>query len=161
MLFVLRGTLFTDSLTDVSAVVLDRLTGSFGWAYLVVSLAMPAFLCCLAWSRYGRLRPGRDDDRPEFSRFGWYAMILSAVMGIGLIFYGVAEPIAHFVTPPPDLASPRTREAAMLAMQYSYLDWGLHAWAIFGVFGDKAGGPLGKTIDVPAIFSTLSAPRHL
>lgn len=180
VLFVLYGTLFTDSLTEVASSAMSGLTAGFGWIYLLVSLGMLAFLVFLACSRYGSRRLGRDDDRPEFKRISWYSMILAAVMGIGLISYGVAEPIAHFATPPHGLAQPETEEAAVLALQYSYFDWGLHAWAIFGVFGlaigysihrkgrkglispllrpilgSKVDGPLGTTIDVLAIFSTL------
>ncbi len=93
------------------------------------------FLVFLAFSPAGDIRLGTDDDRPEFSTLTWFAMILSAVMGIGLVSYGVAEPISHFATPPHGLAEPGTPEAAVRAMQYSYFDWGLHAWAIFAVFG--------------------------
>ena len=107
-------------------------------------------------------------------------MILSAVMGIGLVSYGVAEPISHLATPPHDLAEPGSPEAAVRALQYSYFDWGLHAWAIFAVFGlaiaystyrkgrntlvsqmfepllgDRVNGPIGKIIDVLAVFATL------
>ncbi|WP_116113289.1 BCCT family transporter [Amycolatopsis ruanii] len=179
-LFVVWASVFTENLTTVSSMALDWLTGGFGWAYLVVSLAMLLFLVYLACSRHGRGRLGGPGDRPEFSRWSWYAMILAAVMGVGLISYGVAEPIAHFAAPPHDLAAPGSREPALLALQYSYFDWGLHAWAIFGVFGLAIGfstyrkgrrglvspmlrpvlgrrvdGWLGKAIDVLAIFSTM------
>ena len=107
-------------------------------------------------------------------------MILSAVMGIGLVSYGVAEPISHLATPPHGLAEAGSPEAAVRALQYSYFDWGLHAWAIFAVFGlaiaystyrkgrttlvsqmfepllgDRVNGPIGKVIDVLAVFATL------
>jgi choline/carnitine/betaine transport len=179
-LFVAWAVLFTDNLTSVTTDSLNWLTASFGWTYLVVTLGILIFLVFLAFSPYGEIRLGKDDDRPEFSTLTWFAMILSAVMGIGLVSYGVAEPISHFATPPHGLAEPETSAAAIRALQYSYFDWGLHAWAIFAVFGlaiaystyrkgrrtlvsqlfrpllgDRVDGPLGKTIDVLAVFATL------
>lgn len=179
-LFVGWAVLFTDNLNEVTTDSLNWLTASFGWAYLVITLAILIFLVFLAFSPYGEVRLGRDSDRPEFSNTAWFAMILSAVMGIGLVSYGVAEPISHFATPPHGLAEPGTPEAAVRALQYSYFDWGLHAWAIFAVFGlaiaysthrkgrpvlvsqlfrpllgERVNGPIGKTIDVLAVFATL------
>jgi glycine betaine transporter len=179
-LFVAWAALFTDNLTQVTNDSLDWVTSSFGWAYLVVTLAILVFMIFLAFSPAGDIRLGRDRDRPEFSTPVWCAMILSAVMGIGLVSYGVAEPISHFATPPHGLAEPGTSDAAIRAMQYSYFDWGLHAWAIFAVFGlaiaystyrkgrrmlvsqlfypllgERVNGPVGKVIDVLAVFATL------
>ncbi len=179
-LFVAWAVLFTDNLTATTNSSLNWLTASFGWTYLVVTLGILVFLVFLAFSPYGDIRLGKDDDRPEFSTITWFAMILSAVMGIGLVSYGVAEPISHFAAPPHGLAEPGTAEAAVRALQYSYFDWGLHAWAVFAVFGlaiaystyrkgrrtlvsqlfvpllgDRANGPIGKAIDILAVFSTL------
>lgn len=179
-LFVAWAVLFTDNLNEVTTDSLNWLTASFGWAYLVITLAILVFLVFLAFSPYGDVRLGKDTDRPEFSNLSWFAMILSAVMGIGLVSYGVAEPISHFASPPHGLAEPGTPAAAVRAMQYSYFDWGLHAWAIFAVFGlaiaysthrlgrptlvsqlfrpllgDRVNGPIGKSIDVLAVFATL------
>lgn len=179
-LFVAWAVLFTDNLNSVTTDSLNWLTSSFGWAYLVITLAILIFLVFLAFSPYGDVRLGKDTDRPEFSNLSWFAMILSAVMGIGLVSYGVAEPISHFAAPPHGLAEPGTPEAAVRALQYSYFDWGLQAWAIFAVFGlaiaysthrlgrptlvsqlfrpllgDRVNGPIGKAIDVLAVFATL------
>jgi glycine betaine transporter len=179
-LFVAWGVLFTDNLSSVTTSSLNWVTGTFGWAYLVVTLALLVFLVFLALSPAGDIRLGADHDRPEFSTMSWFAMILSAVMGIGLVSYGVAEPISHFAAPPHGLAEPGTPQAAVRALQYSYFDWGLHAWAIFAVFGlaiaystyrkgrrtlvsqlfypligERVNGPIGKGIDVLAVFSTL------
>jgi glycine betaine transporter len=179
-LFVGWAVLFTDNLNKVTTESLNWLTASFGWAYLVITLGLLIFLVFLAFSPFGEIRLGKDTDRPEFSTLTWFAMILSAVMGIGLVSYGVAEPISHFSTPPHGLADAGTSEAAVRALQYSYFDWGLQAWAIFAVFGlaiaysthrkgrrvlvsqlfrpllgDRVDGPIGKTIDVLAVFATL------
>lgn len=178
--FVAWAVLFTDNLSSVTAASLDWVTGSFGWLYLVVSLGILIFLVFLAFSPFGDTRLGKDTDRPEFRTVTWLAMILSAVMGIGLVSYGVAEPISHLGTPPRGLAEPNTPAAAVRAMQYSYFDWGLQAWAIFAVFGlaiaystyrkgrrtlvsqlfvpllgARVNGPIGKLIDVLAVFATL------
>ncbi|MFM9588327.1 BCCT family transporter [Streptomyces scabiei] len=178
--FVAWAVLFTDNLNKVTNTSLNWVTATFGWSYLVITLALLVFLVFLAFSPAGDLRLGKDEDRPEFSTPTWFAMILSAVMGIGLVSYGVAEPISHLATPPHGLAEPNTPEAAVRALQYSYFDWGLQAWAIFAVFGlaiaysthrkgrrtlvsqlfrpllgDRVDGPIGKTIDVLAVFATL------
>jgi glycine betaine transporter len=178
--FVAWAVFFTDNLNKVTTASLNWVTGSFGWLYLVVTLGLLIFLVFLAFSPAGDMRLGKDTDRPEFSTISWLAMILSAVMGIGLVSYGVAEPISHLTTPPHGLAQAGSPEAAVRALQYSYFDWGLHAWAIFAVFGlaiaystyrkgrrtlvsqlfvpllgDRVNGPIGKTIDVLAVFATL------
>ncbi|GAB3705586.1 BCCT family transporter [Nocardiopsis oceani] len=179
-LFVAWGVAAPDHQMASMSTALNWVTGRFGWAYLLLPLLLLALLVGLACSRYGRVRLGSDDDRPEFATHTWIAMILCAVMGIGLVSYGVAEPISHFATPPHGLAEPGTPQAAVLALQYSFYDWGLHAWAIFAVFGLALGysmyrkkrpglvsalfrpllgrhadGPVGKAIDVFTVFATL------
>lgn len=179
-IFVAWAVFFTDNLNTVTTASLNWVTGSFGWLYLVVTLGILVFLVFLAFSPFGEIRLGKDSDRPEFGTITWLAMILSAVMGIGLVSYGVAEPISHLAAPPHGLAEPGTPQAAVRALQYSYFDWGLHAWAIFAVFGlaiaystyrkgrrtlvsqlfvpllgDRVNGPIGKLIDVLAVFATL------
>lgn len=178
--FVLWASLSPESLNTAMTSSIGWAAGSVGWSYLVVTLLCIALLIYLAFSRFGRIRLGSSTSRPEFSTWAWLAMILSAVMGIGLISYGVAEPISHFMTPPHGLAEPGTMDAAVRAMQYSFFDWGLHAWAVFGVFGLAIGysthrknrpglvspmlrpvlgrlvdGWVGKAIDVFAIIATL------
>jgi glycine betaine transporter len=178
--FVAWAVFFTENLNKVTTASLNWVTGSFGWLYLVVTLGILVFLVFLAFSPAGDMRLGKDTDRPEFRTISWLAMILCAVMGIGLVSYGVAEPISHLATPPHGLAEPGSSQAAVRALQYSYFDWGLHAWAIFAVFGlamaystyrkgrrtlvsqlfvpllgDRVNGPIGKIIDVLAVFATL------
>ena len=179
-LFVAWAVLSTRSLSSATDAALNWVTGNLGWMYLATTLGLLVLLFYLACSRYGRIRLGADTDRPEFSTRSWLAMILAAVMGIGLVSYSVAEPISHFSAPPHGLAEPGTAGAAVRALQYSYFDWGLHAWAVFAVFGlaigysthrkgrrglvsamfypllgERVNGPLGKLIDVLAIFATL------
>lgn len=178
--FVLWASIWPANLNAVMSAASAWVTSSVGWVYLIVPLMCLIFLIALACTRYGSIRLGRPDERPEFSTWAWLAMILSAVMGVGLISYGVAEPISHFATPPHGLAEPQSMDAAVRAMQYSFFDWGPHAWAIFAVFGlaiawsrhrkGRSGlispmlrpvlGPLvdgwfGKAVDIFAILATL------
>lgn len=133
--FTLWAAFSPTSLFDSMTGGMNWAAGSIGWMYLLVALGCIGLLLFLALSRFGRIRLGNETDRPEHSTISWLAMILSAVMGIGLISYGVAEPISHFATPPHGLSQPGTMDAAVRALQFSFLDWGPHAWAIFGVFG--------------------------
>lgn len=91
------------------------------------------FVLWLVSSRYGKIRLGKPDERPEYSRFAWLAMLFAAGMGMGLVFWGVAEPLNHFYIPP--TASPRTDDAAREAIYFSYFHWGLHPWAVYVIFG--------------------------
>lgn len=112
--------------------MLAVVTRNFGWFYLWVVLGLVVLAVMLAVSRYGDLKLGADDDEPEFSLSSWFAMLFAAGMGIGLVYWGVAEPLSHFTVPPPGVA-PRTPEAANAAMRYAFFHWGLHPWAIYGV----------------------------
>lgn len=111
---------------------LALITRNFGWFYLWLVLALVVVALVLAFSRYGDLKLGREDDEPEFSVGSWFAMLFAAGMGIGLVFWGVAEPISHYGAPPPGIA-PNTPEAAAAAMRYSFFHWGLHPWAVYSV----------------------------
>src|SRR5690606_5951581 len=107
-------------------------TRSFGWFYLWTVLGVVAFCLFLAFSRFGALRLGGEDAEPEFPAHAWFAMLFAAGMGIGLVFWGAAEPLSHYVAPPPGIA-PASAEAANAAMRYAFFHWGLHPWAIYTV----------------------------
>uniref|UniRef100_UPI0018DFFE72 BCCT family transporter n=1 Tax=Brevibacterium yomogidense TaxID=946573 RepID=UPI0018DFFE72 len=179
-LFVLWASVSSTSLNDAMTSAMDATARSVGWLYLLVPLGCIALLIYLALSRYGTIRLGPDASRPEYSTWAWLAMVLSAVMGIGLISYAVAEPISHFAAPPHGRAEAGTMDAAVTAMQFSYFDWGPHAWGVFGVFGlaiaysthrrnrpglvspmlrpifgARVDGWLGKVIDIFAVIATL------
>src|SRR5215218_919341 len=179
MLFVLWGVFFTDNLSAVASAVLGFVIDTIGWVFILATFAFLVFVGFLAFSRYGRIKLGNDDE-PEFRTSSWVAMMFSVGMGIGLMFYGVAEPISHFSAPPHGLAKANTEEAARVAMEYSYFHWALHPWAIYAVvglslayftfrkgkrnlissafypiLGDRVDGPVGKAIDTLAIFATL------
>jgi glycine betaine transporter len=178
--FVTWGAIAPEKMGDLTANAMTWVTGSFGWLFVLTSGAFVAFSAYLALSRYGNIKLGPDDAVPEFSKFSWVSMMFATGMGIGLMFYGVAEPLFHLNDPPMGMAEPGTPEAAQLAMEYTFFHWGFHPWAMYAVIGlsigyfayRKGGGNLisaafrpllgnrvdkapGKAIDVVAIFATL------
>lgn len=110
-------------------------TTNFGWFYLLAVFAMVVFLAGLALSKYGAMRLGADDSRPEFSMPTWIAMLFSAGFGAGLVFWGVAEPMSHFFTTPFPALKAQSPEAARVAMGYAFFHWGVSQWSVFTVAG--------------------------
>ncbi len=131
---VLWGLLSPASLDGVFGDLLRSITHNFGWFYLWLVLGLVVLAVFLAVSRYGDLKLGEEDEEPEFSVGTWFSMLFAAGMGIGLVFWGVAEPLSHYVSSPPGV-TPGTPEAANIAMRYAFFHWGLHPWAIYGVVG--------------------------
>ncbi|MBE0618504.1 MAG: BCCT family transporter [Proteobacteria bacterium] len=131
--FVVVGGFFPTLMEKASNGALSYLTGTWGWLYLVsVSLFVVAGLA-VALSPLGRIRLGQEGERPEFSRMSWFAMLFSAGMGIGLIFWSIAEPMYHFLSPPVGEAG--TPAAARLATEIFFFHWGIHAWGTYVVVG--------------------------
>lgn len=151
---------------------------SFGWFYQLSATFFLLFAIFLIFSKYGKIKLGTNEDKPDFNRATWFAMLFSAGMGIGLLFFGVSEPISHFANPP--IGEGGTAEAAKIALRYTYLHWGFHAWAIYSVIalvlayykfrkrqpglmsitltpllGKRTKGPIGTTVDVIAVFATI------
>jgi len=149
-----------------------------GWFFVLTMNVILVFVVYLLFSRYGDVRIGGMDAKPEFSTLGWLAMLFSAGMGIGLLFYGVAEPMFHYVASP--FAEPATPDAARVAMDITFLHWGLHPWGIYcmvglalaffsfnkglplsirsvfhPILGDRIYGPIGSAIDILATIATL------
>ena len=178
--FLAWGFLSTKSLAKVSGDSLAWTMANTGWLFVMTSSAFVVFVIWLALSRYGTIPLGRDDEQPEFRTVSWVAMMFSAGMGIGLMFYGVSEPISHFATPPPGTGEAGNPEAAQNAMATTLFHWTFHPWAIYAVvglavaygvyrkgrlqlissafeplLGSRANGPAGKVIDMFAIFATL------
>lgn len=160
----------------------SAITGGVGWWYILVATGFVVFALYCGISRIGTIRLGRDDELPEFSFWAWLAMLFSAGMGIGLVFYGVAEPLSHYLRPPRSRGVPAlTDAAANQAMALTVFHWGLHAWAIYVVVGlgmaymtyqrgrplsvrwllepvvgrGRVEGALGHAVDVIAIVGTL------
>ncbi|GAA3823415.1 BCCT family transporter [Nocardioides panacisoli] len=175
--FVIWGALGTSSLGDASTAALDWVMTNTGWLFVLAASGFVVFVIWLALSRYGAIPLGRDDEEPEFGTVSWVAMMFSAGMGIGLMFYGVSEPITHFTEAPPGTGDAGSVETAMATTMFH---WTIHPWAIYalvglaiayGVYrkgrvqlvsaaftpllGRHADGPGGKVIDMFAIFATL------
>ncbi|WP_335868920.1 glycine betaine uptake BCCT transporter [Bacillus sp. 2205SS5-2] len=171
---VLAPTVFETATSEMQGFI----TQTFGWYYLILVSVFVIFCIFLIFSPIGTIRLGKPDDRPEFSNATWFAMLFSAGMGIGLVFWGAAEPIYHFTSPP--TAEALSDKALKDAMRYTFFHWGVHAWAIYAIvalalgyfkfrkgapglisstlsplFGDKVKGPLGTVIDVLAVFATV------
>jgi len=181
LVFCLAGVFFTDPFGKALATSVGWIVDGLSWFYLLVTAFFLAFVAFLALSKFGKLRLGGPDEKPEFGRFAWFAMLFQAGMGIGLLFWGVAQPLLHYRDPPFGLEEPGTAESARLALQFSFFHWTLHPWAIYAVvglavayfsfvrgtkslrissvfrplIGDRVDGPIGKTIDVISIIATL------
>ncbi|MFC8294567.1 BCCT family transporter [Streptomyces sp. NPDC057242] len=179
--FVVWGATATESLQDVSSSLLDGLIRDGGWAFMLAASGFVVFALWLAISRYGRITLGREEEGPEFRTVSWIAMMFSAGMGIGLMFYGVSEPLAHYGTPPPGTHPVDSAERMQTAMATTLFHWTLHPWAIYAVVGlaiayssfrrgrrqtisavfvplmgeKRAYGGPGRVIDILAIFATL------
>lgn len=133
--FVVLGIILPEQLSAWGDQALAFTTLHFGWLYLFATTGFLVFCISLAASNYGRIRLGADGEAAEFSYTAWLGMIFSAGMGVGLVFWAVAEPMSHFVNPPFGGAAPQSPQAAGLAMQYSLFHWGFHQWANFAVVG--------------------------
>ena len=179
--FVAWGFLAPSGLGSASGNALTWIETNLGWLFVVLASAFVVYVLWLAASRYGRIPLGRDGEAPEFRTLSWVAMMFSAGMGIGLMFYGVNEPLTHYVSPPPGTVDGETGEAVQTAMATTLFHWTLHPWAIYAVVGlaiaygtfrrgrrqlisaaftpligrRRAEGPAGRVIDVLAIFATL------
>ncbi|MEO7588576.1 MAG: BCCT family transporter [Arachnia sp.] len=151
-----------------------------GWYYVLLVTGFVFFSVWIAVGRRGDVVLGKDDEAPAYSMRNWFAMLFAAGMGIGLVFWGVAEPLSHMASPPPDVASGTEESIAQAAMNRTFLHWGLHAWAIYvvvglaiayavhrkgrpvsiryalePVLGDRVHGWLGNVVDVVAIVGTI------
>ncbi len=179
--FVLWGAIGTDSLESASASMLGGLMHNGGWGFMLAASGFVVFALWLAASRYGRIHLGAEGEEPEFRTVSWIAMMFSAGMGIGLMFWGVSEPLAHFVTPPPGTSPADDGDRMATAMATTLFHWTLHPWAIYAVVGlaiaystfrrrrrqtvsavftpligeKHANGAGGRVIDVLAIIATI------
>lgn len=134
-LLVLFGAIRPTLFADIAGSIFNFTTQSFGWFYLLAVFFFVLFLIFLAFSKYGKIRLGTDSDRPQYSFFTWIGMLFSAGFGVGLVFWGVAEPMSHFITPPYADTTGLTVEGARLAMAYSFFHWGVSQWSVFAIVG--------------------------
>ncbi|MBA1273039.1 BCCT family transporter [Stutzerimonas azotifigens] len=158
--------------------VLAYITRTFGWFYMLSVAFFLMFIVGIAMTKWGNIKLGPDHSEPQYSFPAWFAMLFSAGYGIALLFFGVAEPVLHYSTPP--AGAPETVDAAKQAMQIAFFHWGFHIWGIFGIvglalayfsfrhglplslrsalyplIGERIHGPIGHVVDVLVILGTL------
>jgi glycine betaine transporter len=131
---VAAGVLAPQSFNETIQHALSLTVARAGWLYLLIVFASLLFLLYLSLGRFADLRIGGDDAEPEFSRLSWLSMLFAAGMGIGLVFWGAAEPVSHYLHPPEGLAA-QSMPAARASMRYVFFHWGLHPWAVYALVG--------------------------
>lgn len=179
-LFVALAIPYDDAVAESFGLLSGWVAQNLGWFYIFSVSALLIFLIGLAFSRYGNIRLGADDSRPDYSNLTWFTMLFAAGIGTILMFWGVAEPISHFAHPPFDGVQPGSEQAAGDAMTIALYHFGLHTWTIFAVpglaiayfsyrhnlpmrisslfypiLGERAFGPWGWAVDVIAVLGTL------
>ncbi|CAM3537502.1 BCCT family transporter [Isoptericola cucumis] len=179
VLFVLLAVFATEATTNVMATLQGEVIGVFGWYYVLIVAGFVVFAIWMGLSRFGDIVLGPDDEEPDFKLPVWFSMLFATGMGIGLVYFGVAEPLSHFETPKPGVTGDDAA-LAQSAIGQTYLHWGIHAWAIYVVaglalayaihrkgrpvsirwaleplLGDRVKGRLGDAIDVVAIIGTV------
>jgi len=178
--FILWGVFDNEGLSSVVTEALSWTITSTGWLYMAAVFAFVLFCVGIALSRYGRLKLGKSEDEPEFGTFSWFSMLFGCGMGVGLIFWAVAEPLYHYVSPPTYAGGPGSVQAAEFSMAISFFHWGVSAWAAYVVvgiamgivihrkglpalistcfyplLGDRIYGPIGKAIDIVTLVATF------
>ncbi len=180
-LFIALMAIFEKELfSNISASLFSLMTENLSWFFQIVMFSFVIFVLCLAFSRYGNIRLGKDDSKPEYSTFSWFAMLFCAGMGVGLVFWGISEPVSHYINPAGGIR-PASAESAEFAIKASFMHWGIHPWANYavvglaiayfqfrkgmsgmmssalsGIFGDKTHGLIEKTSDVLAAFASVA-----
>jgi choline/glycine/proline betaine transport protein len=177
-LFITVTLLIGEPMENVFSNIQNGISDYFGWFFVLAVNIFLGFIIFLAFSKFGKIRLGGPGARPEFNLTSWFAMLFSAGMGIGILFWSVAEPIFHYIAPPSGEAE--TIEAARRSMESTFLHWGLHAWGIYALvalslaffafnkklplairsifhplLGKRINGPIGIIIDILAVVATL------
>lgn len=133
--FLAVAMMMPEKLNLVTKEILEVILSKFGWIYLLVGFLILCSCFYLMIGKYSSLTLGKDGDKPTYTYLSWLSMLFAAGMGIGLVFYGVAEPLSHYKKPPLGLANAETPESAILALRYTFFHWCLHPWAIYGFLG--------------------------
>lgn len=134
-LLVLIGAVAPKLFGQAAELLFDFTTRAFGWFYLLSVFIVILFLIVLAVSKFGSLRLGGDEEKPEFPFFTWIGMLFSAGFGVGLVFWGVAEPMSHFFSPPFADVTALSEQAARVSMGYSFFHWGISQWSVYAIVG--------------------------
>ncbi|WP_181350857.1 BCCT family transporter [Thalassobacillus sp. CUG 92003] len=179
-LVVLWGSVAPENLQSVTSSATAFISNRFGWYYLLIIMVMLAFCVYLIFSRFNKIKLGKENDKPEFKLPTWFAMLFSAGMGMGLVFWTTAEPISHAFKSSPN-AEEGSAQAIKESLQFAFFHWGIHAWAVYAlvalalayfkfhkgypglisatlrpVLGEKRmAGPLGQIIDILAVVATV------
>ena len=176
--FIIFGSLFGELAGEVFNQLQSFITHRFRWLFIILMNVTVVFSLYIALSRYGDIRLGHQTEHPEYSLLSWFGMLFSTGIGIGLLYWGTAEPLYHFMSPP--MGQAETVEAAKQAMSISFLHWGIHAWALYCVvalslayfhyrrglplsirsvlyplIGQKIYGKWGHVVDTLAVFGTM------
>ena len=176
--FIVFGSLFGELAGEVFSQLQSFITHRFRWLFIILMNVTVVFSLYIALSRYGDIRLGHQTEHPEYSLLSWFGMLFSAGIGIGLLYWGTAEPLYHFMSPP--MGQAETVETAKQAMSISFLHWGIHAWALYCVvalslayfhyrrglplsirsvlyplIGQKIYGKWGHVVDTLAVFGTM------
>lgn len=179
-LFVLWGVINPQSLDRMASQTLGRIIDHFGWFYMTVTAFFVVFIIYLALSPFGKMRLGKVDEKPAYSFYSWVGMLFSAGIGVGFVFWGVAEPVLYYIDSPMGV-TPETTEAATIGLRYAVYHWAFHPWAIFSltalaiafaqyrkdqpalvssafypILGERIKGWGGKSIDILAIIATAT-----
>src|SRR5690606_193143 len=175
---VLFAALAPALLQSVFSAVQSWIFGNASWFYMLAVAVILLSTLYAALSRYGEIKLGPDHSEPDFRDITWYSMLFAAGMGIGLMFFGVAEPVMHFLDPP--VGEGGTVQSARQAMGITFFHWGLHAWAVYAIvalilayfafrhglpltlrsalypmLGERIHGPIGHAVDIFAIIGTV------
>lgn len=134
LILVVSAGMAPNLFNQVVQTTLHHVISGAGWLYLLIVFVTLVFLLTLAFGRFAHLRIGGEDAEPEFSKGSWLALLFAAGMGIGLVFWGAAEPISHYAKPPEGL-SPLSAQASRASMRYVFFHWGLHPWAVYALIG--------------------------
>lgn len=132
VLVILYGVLFSNSLVSMAGTIMAWVSNTFGWLYIAFVFFLVVFLAWLSFSKYGKIKLGRDNEKPEYSNFSWYVMLFCGGTGIGLVFWSIAEPLSHYANPPEGVTA-GTVEALNFSIRTCFLHWGVAQWVCFAL----------------------------
>ncbi|WP_368504714.1 BCCT family transporter [Alkalihalophilus sp. As8PL] len=179
-LFVLWGALSPNTLQSAADSGLGWMIENFGWFYMLSTAFFVLFVIAIALSPFGKMRLGKPDERPQYTWYSWIGMLFAAGIGVGFVFWGVAEPVLYYIDTPMGY-TPETEQAAAAGLRYAVYHWALHPWAIFSIvgltlayvqfrkdrpalissafyplIGNRVNGWAGRSIDILAVIATCT-----
>lgn len=160
--FVVWGVTSPDTVATAAQAAYDWATSTLGWMFNLVAVVVLVALLGIALSPYGKIPLGKEGEEPEFGTFSWTAMLFAAGLGVAVLFWGPAEPLTYFITPPPLTNEAETVDALHYAFAQTYFHWGFHAWAIYAVIGGAVGYVAyrrGRPLLVSSVFRTMFGAR--